>query len=101
MGRVDPQSVSAADVQSGQSTMVFVKFVTAMPPGEQNPVTYAGDTEYIKDDPPNLCPYPPCQYGTSETCFPLRAKLVPSPKQITVSVHGPTVTKHATFTIYP
>lgn len=101
MGRVDPVQVSASDAVGGTSTMVFVKFATTMPPGEQDPVTYTGDTQYIRDDPPNLCPYPPCAYGTQETCFSLGVKQVPSPKQITVSVHGPTVTKHATFTIFP
>ncbi len=101
MGREDPSSLSATDVQSGEKSTVDVKFVAMMSAGMQNPVTYSGDLDAIQDNPPNACPWPACPYGTEECTFQISTKAVTFPRQVTISVHGPNVTKHTTFTISP
>jgi hypothetical protein len=101
MGRVDPSQLAAGNVQGGAKATVDVKFEGVMSPGLQDPVTYSGDLDAIQDNPPNACPWPACQYGEDECEFQVATKVVTSPKQVTVSVHGPSVTKHTTFTISP
>ncbi len=101
MGRADPNSVASENVPGGAKATIDVKFQGMMSPGMQDPVTYSGDLDAIQDDPPTACPWPACQYEEEECMFQINTKTVTSTKQVTVSVHGPTVTKHTTFTISP
>jgi hypothetical protein len=101
MGRADPTNVIAADVAGGVSTDVIVKFNGFMTPYDQNPVLYSGDTDALMPGYPTACPAPPCGQSLSETSFNLATKAVTAVKTVTVSVQGPTETKHATFNILP
>lgn len=101
MGRVDPESVSAANVTGGLPTTVYVKFVQPMPAYEQNPVTYSGNVEALLPTPPAKCPFPACGADLGTTSFPVDTVVVSSVQSVTVAVQGPTKTKSCTFQISP
>lgn len=101
MGRVDPVNVTAADVAGGVSAGVIVKFNGFMTEFDQDPVVYSGDTDALMPGYPTACPSPPSGQNVQETSFYLATKVVDSVKTVTVSVQGPSQTKHATFHILP
>ena len=101
MGRVDPTSVVAADVPGGVATGVLVKFSGLMSPYDTNPVSYSGDVDALMPGYPTACPAPPSQQSLQETSFYLATRVVTSVKSVTISVQGPSATKHATFNILP
>lgn len=101
MGRVDPTQVASANVTGGSLSVTTVTFDAPMSAGDQDPVTYGGDVEALGANAPTLCPWPAASQPTSATSFDIPTCKVTSPQTITVYVHGPTVTKQATFTVYP
>jgi hypothetical protein len=101
MGRSDPASISAVDVQGGTNTTVTVVFNGIMPSNLQDPVSYEGDVDALESNPPTACPWPAYGYGVSETKFEVVTKVVTSIKSVTVCVNGPTCVKKATFSVFP
>jgi hypothetical protein len=101
MGRAEPESANASNVIAGNPSTVTVKFNGLMPPLQQDPVTYTGDTDALAPAAPNLCPWPAESQSVDETAFSVATKKVTSIKSVTVHVHGPTVTRSSTFTITP
>lgn len=101
MGRSDPTSVAATDVKGGTPSQVTVVFEGVMGSGEQDPVSYSGDTDALGPNPPTACPFPPCNFGVTQCTFAVTTVAVSVTKTVVISVQGPTTKKTTQFTVKP